>query len=109
MNFFTSHEHLKKIVFWPSPVFFHRIDLKFIADILVNNNSGVLGLLLMIFLGDPISDHPIGEEHRILFQPVLYRFEAATKNHRKPAKEHDGNRISYQLFVLAREHICISS
>ena len=35
--------------------FFHRIAPKLVANILVNINSGVLGVLLKIFFGDPIS------------------------------------------------------
>ena len=38
--------------------FFHRIASKWLANILLNINSGVLGVLLIIFFGDPICVQP---------------------------------------------------
>ena len=45
----------EKFDFLAVPVFFfQRIAPKLVANILVNINSGVLGVLLIIFFGDPI-------------------------------------------------------
>ena len=50
---------LEKFGFLVDPgFFFHRIAPKLVANILVNINSGVLGVLLMIFFGDPICVQP---------------------------------------------------
>ena len=53
----------EKFVFLAVPGFlFQRIAPKLVANILVNINSGNLGVLLMIFFGDPICVQPIIDE-----------------------------------------------
>ena len=79
--------------------FLHRIAPKWLANLLLNINSGVLGVLLKIFFGDPISTLSI--PNLGLEIPYIVSFHLARpKTWRKRRLKQSNNDIGCDTFSI---------